>query len=72
MRQENNDQRNSGRHEHPLAGEISKEQKKINVAAREEAEEDISEDADMQPDTKAADLDEGELARLGEDKPDMV
>jgi len=57
--------KNSGHHEHPLPGEISEEQKKINADALNEAEKDMKKDADLQPGNKNDDLDEGELARLG-------
>jgi hypothetical protein len=40
--------------------------------AREEALEDIEEDADLSIHSPNDDLDEGETARLGEDKTDLV
>ena len=42
------------------------------VAARVTAEKDISNDPDLSIHHKNDDLDEGELARLGEDTPDIV
>ena len=40
--------------------------------AREEAFDDIEEDADLSVHNPNDDLDEGETARLGEDKTDLV
>lgn len=40
-------------------------------AAREKAEQDINKDPDMKPDPKS-DLDEGELARLGDGENDLA
>lgn len=40
--------------------------------AREEALDDIAEDADLSIHSPNDDLDEGETARLGEDKTDLV
>ena len=59
--------KNNGKHEHPLPGEISPEQKKKNTDALNEAEKDMKEDAELTAQNKNDDLDEGELARLGED-----
>ena len=56
-----------GQHEHPLPGEISEEQKKINADALREAEKDMSKDAEISAHNENDDLDEGELARLGGD-----
>ncbi len=56
----------TGSHEHPLPGEISAEQKKINSDALKEAEKDMKEDPEFKPKTSKDDLDEGELARLGD------
>jgi hypothetical protein len=42
------------------------------VAARQQAEEDIQQDADLSIHSPNDDLDEGETARLGEDKTDLV
>lgn len=41
-------------------------------AAREEAYDDIEHDADLSIHSPNDDLDEGETARLGEDKTDLV
>jgi hypothetical protein len=56
-----------GRHEHPLPQEISEEQKKLNVAAHDEAEKDMEDDAELTASSPNDDLDEGESARLGEE-----
>ena len=61
-----------GRHEHPLPGEIKPEDKKKNEAALGQAQEDISNDADLSINNKNADLDEGETARLGEEKTGLI
>ncbi len=62
----------AGKHEHPLPQEISKKQHEINEAAHEQAEHDIQEDPDLSAHSPNDDLDEGELARLGEDETDLV
>lgn len=61
-----------GHHEHPLAGEIPPEQKKQNDDALQQADEDISNDADLSAHSKNDDLDEGETARLGEESTGLV
>ena len=60
------------RHEHPLPQEISDDQRRLNGAAFEEAMHDIDEDPDLSAASPNDDLDEGETARLGEDKTDLV
>jgi hypothetical protein len=42
------------------------------AAAHEQAEEDIQQDAEFNSHSPNDDLDEGETARLGEDKTDLV
>lgn len=54
-------------HQHPLPGEISEEQKKINEEAFKEAEKDFGNDPEISAHNENDDLDEGELARLGND-----
>jgi hypothetical protein len=61
-----------GHHEYPLPGEISPEQKEININAREEADKDMIDDAELTAHNKNDDLDEGESARLGEESTDLV
>ena len=46
--------------------------KDVTDNAREEAFDDIAEDADLSIHSPNDDLDEGETARLGEDKTDLV
>ncbi|MGN6163626.1 MAG: hypothetical protein ACTHOF_03715 [Flavisolibacter sp.] len=70
MKRQNNT--NQGRHEHPLPREISSEQKALNEEAHDEAIHDIEEDPDLSVHSPNDDLDEGETARLGEDKTDLV
>lgn len=60
------------RHEHPLPQEISDSQRELNVSAFEEAMHDIDDDPDLGVSSPTDDLDEGETARLGEDKTDLV
>lgn len=48
------------------------ENKNVTDNAREEAFDDIAEDADLSIHSPNDDLDEGETARLGEDKTDLV
>lgn len=43
-----------------------------NKAAHDEAEKDIEQDADLSIHSPNDDLDEGESARLGEDRTDLV
>lgn len=61
-----------GKHEHPLSQEISDKQREQNSNALEEAMHDIDEDPEFSAHSPNDDLDEGETARLGEDKPDLV
>ncbi len=61
-----------GHHEYPLPGEISPEQKKQNTDARQEADKDMVDDAELTAQSKNDDLDEGETARLGEGNTDLV
>lgn len=50
----------------------SKEQQRVNREAYREAEKDIETDPDLSAGSPNDDLDEGESARLGEDKTDLV
>ena len=61
-----------GHHEYPLPGEISSEQRKQNSDARQQADKDIVDDAELTAHNKNDDLDEGETARLGEENTDLV
>ncbi len=61
-----------GKHEHPLSQEISDKQREENSNALEEAMHDIDADPEFSAHSPNDDLDEGETARLGEDKPDLV
>lgn len=67
-----NKEDSTGRHEHPLRQEISKEEKAVTESAYEEAMDDIENDADLSIHSPNDDLDEGESARLGEDKTDLI
>jgi hypothetical protein len=60
------DKKQKGSHEHPLPGEVSKTQKKVNAEALKAAEKDIKKDPEISAHNKNDDLDEGELARLGD------
>ena len=60
-------QSQQGQHEHPLPQEISSEQKSLNIAAHDEAEKDMEDDAEFTASSPNDDLDEGETARLGEE-----
>lgn len=51
--------------------DIEKENENV-AAAYEEASKDIEQDADLSIHSPNDDLDEGETARLGEDKTDLV
>lgn len=72
MQQKSNNHQKQSQQGHPLPGEISAEQKVQNKNAQDEAMHDIDGDPDMHGRTPKDDLDEGETARLGEDKPDLV
>ena len=63
----NRKQQETGRHEHPLRQEIPGSEKQHAAAAHEEAERDMDDDAELSAHSPNDDLDEGELARLGED-----
>jgi hypothetical protein len=70
MDKKNNNTANSqpqGQHEHPLAQEISDEQRALNTSAHNEADKDMEEDAEFTASSPNDDLDEGETARLGEE-----
>lgn len=71
-RKTTSDRNQQGRHEHPLSNEISKPDKEKAIQARQEAENDINEDAELSAHSPNDDLDEGETARLGEDTSDMI
>ena len=69
----NNDNRNQqGKHEHPLPNEISNQEKEKAIEAHDEAEKDMTEDAELTAHSPNDDLDEGETARLGEDVSDII
>lgn len=68
----NNTNNQKGRHEHPLPHEISSRERKEATRAHDEAEKDMQEDAELTAHNPNDDLDEGESARLGEDRTDLV
>jgi hypothetical protein len=73
MERKNNQQEpGQGRHEHPLPHEISRQDKELATSAHDEAERDMGDDAELTAGSPNDDLDEGETARLGEDKTDLV
>lgn len=59
-------------HEYPLPGEINPEQKERNAMAHQQADKDMTNDAEFTAGNKNDDLDEGEAARLGEGKNDLI
>jgi hypothetical protein len=59
-------------HENPLPGDITPGQRKENANALQQADKDMSNDAEFTAHSKNDDLDEGETARLGEDKNDLA
>jgi hypothetical protein len=71
-RKEKNNKSEKPRSENPLPGEISSDQRKQNENAHEQADNDISKDAEFSAHSENDDLDEGETARLGEDKNDLI
>jgi hypothetical protein len=74
MKLENDERRNNGQKRSDNPGNNNKLSGKKDVTdnAREEALGDIEEDADLSIHSPNDDLDEGETARLGEDKTDLV
>jgi hypothetical protein len=74
MKLENDERRNNGQKRSDNPGNNNKLSGKKDVMdnAREEALGDIEEDADLSVHSPNDDLDEGETARLGEDKTDLV
>ena len=63
---------NSGHHENPLPREISTSEKQDTANAHQSAEKDMKEDVEFSTHSPNDDLDEGETARLGEGKNDLV
>jgi len=61
-----------GTHQNPLPGEIPQKEKIAAGKAHDAAEKDIAKDPDLSIHSPNDDLDEGETARLGEDKTDLV
>ena len=57
---------------HPKVEANHLSQEDLNIAAHDEALSDIDEDPDFSVSSPNDDLDEGETARLGEDKTDLV
>jgi len=72
QKDKNNKRDDKPHHEHPLPGEIPSEQKKQNEDALQQAQEDISNDADLSIHNKNDDLDESETARLGEENTGLI
>lgn len=54
------------KHENPLSHEITEKEKEVTRNAHQQAETDISNDAEFSAHSPNDDLDEGESARLGE------
>ena len=59
------------RHENPLPSEINSREKQQNSTALRQADKDMNSDAEFTAHSKNDDLDEGESARLGEEKTDL-
>ena len=59
-------------HEYPLPGQIDPGQKKQNTNAHQQADKDMTDDAELTAHNKNDDLDEGESARLGEENTGLV
>ena len=68
----NNDKKHSDNHDNNKYNNKLSGKKDVTDNAREEAFGDIQEDADLGIHSPNDDLDEGETARLGEDKTDLV
>lgn len=65
-------EKQQGKHEHPLPHEIRKSEKEQAVKAHDQAEKDMDEDAELTAHNPNDDLDEGETARLGDDESNLV
>ncbi len=61
----------SGHHQNPLPQEINSSDRALTQQAHAEAEHDIAEDPEFSAHSPNDDLDEGEIARLGE-KTDLI
>lgn len=72
METPNNKEQQQGRHEHPLPNEISNKEKETTRDAHKQADKDMNEDAELTSHNPLEDLDEGEAARVGGDKNDLV
>ena len=72
MARKNQDEQARGKHEHPLPQEISQSEREQAANAHEQAEEDMESDAEISAHSPNDDLDEGESARLGEEKTDLI
>ena len=72
MVRKNQDDQARGKHEHPLPQEISQSEREQAANAHEQAEEDMENDAEISAHSPNDDLDEGESARLGEEKTDLI
>ena len=70
--QTKNNKEQPGKHEHPLPHEVSSQERADARHAHEQADHDMDEDPDLTAQSPNDDLDEGETARLGEDKTDLV
>ena len=62
----------TGRHEPKLPQEISEAERSQAANAHREADRDMEDDAELTANSPNDDLDEGETARLGEDKTGLV
>ncbi|HEU4473068.1 MAG TPA: hypothetical protein VFR58_18380 [Flavisolibacter sp.] len=71
-RNDNNGTQPAGRHEHKLPHEIDQTAKEQAAAAHEQADRDMDDDAELSAHSPNDDLDEGETARLGEDRNDLI
>jgi hypothetical protein len=58
-------QKETGKHEHPLSNQISAKEKEATDLAHKQADEDIENDLEISAHSPNDDLDEGETARLG-------
>ncbi len=72
MKNNNKTRKSKPHHENPLPGDIAPKQRKENANALQQADKDMNKDAEFTAHSKNDDLDEGETARLGEDKNDLA
>ena len=68
----NKNEAQEGKHQNPLPNEIKESEKVAVEKAHNAADKDIAKDPDLSLHSPNDDLDEGETARLGDDKTELI